>query len=108
MWNSLGLTLKAQGHFEEAVDAYDQALRIRKAELGEAHADVAQTMNNRALALKAAGHFDAAASEFEATAEVMASVHGPGHRRTSSALKRASSSRRMSLKSIDPSALPAE
>ena len=42
-------TAEKQGRYDEALEAYEDALRIQRAKLGDDHPDVAATRNNLGL-----------------------------------------------------------
>lgn len=62
VWNNKGASLAALGHFEEAIQCYDQALTIDRLSY--------QTWNNKGSALSALGFSDEAMECFEKSLEI--------------------------------------
>ena len=62
--NGLGLTLVAQGDYQEAENLYDDSMQIRIKLLGEEHPDVSDSLNNIGLLHDMTGNYQKAESLF--------------------------------------------
>jgi tetratricopeptide (TPR) repeat protein len=56
----MALVFKEQGKLDKALETYEQALEIKKANLGPRHTSVAVTLNNMANVFEMQGKLDKA------------------------------------------------
>ena len=76
MWLS---NLDAQGRYQEAEPLFRKALEIRRAALGEAHADTAASYNNVAFNLNAQGRYAEAEPLYRKGLEIRRAALGEAH-----------------------------
>jgi tetratricopeptide (TPR) repeat protein len=69
-WNAKGLKKAKLGHWQDALNCWDNALEIRIQVLGTQHLDVANTFNNRGIALGKLHRFEAALSSLEQALQI--------------------------------------
>jgi hypothetical protein len=72
----VGNHLKSLGDYPRAKGYYDQALRIRQAELGEAHPNTVVSVNDLGFVLKDMGRYAEAQPYFERALKTNRTVHG--------------------------------
>lgn len=72
----VGNHLKSLGDYPRAKGYYDQALRIRQAELGEAHPNTVASVNDVGFVLKDMGRYAEAQPYFERALKTNRAVHG--------------------------------
>jgi CHAT domain-containing protein/tetratricopeptide (TPR) repeat protein len=77
--NALGEVRRAQARYAEAEALGTQALRIRRAALGDRHPDVAETLSNLALLYRDLGDTDRAARHAEEGLAVLEATVGQEH-----------------------------
>jgi tetratricopeptide (TPR) repeat protein len=77
--NYLGLVHHVRAEYEQAEQAYKQALAIRVAALGEIHPDVAQSMNNLAEVYRAQRRYKEAVPLYNQAIEIWEESLGPDH-----------------------------
>jgi tetratricopeptide (TPR) repeat protein len=77
--NNVGVLAYLQGHYDDAVVAHEQALKLRAALLGEQHPQVARTHSNLGAALRGQGRLDAAAGEYRRALAIEEAVLDPTH-----------------------------
>ena len=77
--NELGVTLNAQGRYDEAGPYYRKGLEISERVLGLEHPDTAASYNNVGSNLNAQGRYDEAEPLFAKAAEIMTRVLGENH-----------------------------
>jgi tetratricopeptide (TPR) repeat protein len=68
--NNLADVFTAQGKLDKALETYEQALEIKKANLGPRHTSVADTLNNMAGVFTAQGKLDKAFETYEQALEI--------------------------------------
>ena len=61
----MGIVYQRQGRYDEALKELKEALRIRRAALGDDHPDVAATRNNMGVVYRSQGRYDEALKEYE-------------------------------------------
>jgi tetratricopeptide (TPR) repeat protein len=75
-WNAKGLHKAKKGSWESALVCWENALEIRQQVLGEAHPDVANTLNNLGIACGKLGRVDDAIYHLERALEIRAKHYG--------------------------------
>jgi tetratricopeptide (TPR) repeat protein len=78
---ALALAYTKQGKLEEAEDVYEQVMRIKEAEYGPRHWEVARTLHHRCLLLLSKGpeFFPAALQLAESLVEMVQEARGAEH-----------------------------
>jgi tetratricopeptide (TPR) repeat protein len=74
-----GSLLHDEGELEKALETYEQALEINKANLGPRHTSVADTLNNMAGVFYMQGKLDKALETYEQALEINKANLGPRH-----------------------------
>ena len=77
----LGSTLRAQGRYDESLDAMHEALTILQREVGPEHINVGITHGNMAVAYTLTGDLEAAEANSLRALEITAAALGPEHSR---------------------------
>ena len=65
MLNNMAGVFEAQGELDKALETYEQALEINKANLGPRHTSVANTLEGMGIVFKAQGKLDKALETYE-------------------------------------------
>ncbi|MCB9754042.1 MAG: tetratricopeptide repeat protein [Myxococcales bacterium] len=78
-YNSLARALYYQHRFDEALALHQEALRIRRAQLGEQHPDTATSYNNIGAVYRAMGDNERALEQFERALEIRRATVGEQH-----------------------------
>ncbi len=74
-----GCCWKNEGEVDKALETYEQALEIKKTNLGPRHTSVANTLNNMAIVFEAQGKLDKALETYEQALEIKNANQGPRH-----------------------------
>ena len=83
----------AQGEHDEALAAWQDALRVRVASLGLEHPSVADTLYSIGQVYEDWSQYESAADNFERCTSIYAAAYGPDHSETLDARHRAESAR---------------
>ncbi len=84
--NNLALLYESMGQYDRALPLYEDALEIRKSELGDRHPDTAASLNNLALLYYSMGQYDRALPLYEDALEICKSELGDRHPSTATSL----------------------
>ena len=77
--SNMGQVLQAQGSYARARECYEESLQIRKAALGERHADVAVSLCCLGYVCQAEGRYEEALRYFEEDLQITKSALGDEH-----------------------------
>ena len=86
-YNDMALVYENQGKYEDALAAYQKALDIRIAALGDKHPDVGTTYYNMASAYSDCKKTAQARAYYQSAAAVYKDCYGPEHEETLDALQ---------------------
>ncbi|MEM6784885.1 MAG: serine/threonine-protein kinase [Bacteroidota bacterium] len=84
--NNLSILLRRQGRADEAFEAQSEALRLRRAALGDDHPDVAQSLTGLAILHYGRGAADESTRLFHEALDVSRAAYGPDHPQVASML----------------------
>ncbi len=77
--NQQVMALYQSGRYDEAIELAEEALALRRQVYGDAHPDVATSMNNLALLYHTQGRYDGAESLYEEALALYRQVYGDSH-----------------------------
>ena len=77
--NNIAVVLWKQGKLAEAMELYQEVLRVRVATLGPEHPDVAATYLNMGAACNEMGKYVEAIEYYSSALSIFEKVHGPDH-----------------------------
>jgi tetratricopeptide (TPR) repeat protein len=77
--SNMANVFQEQGALDKALETCEQALEIKKANLGPRHTSVAETLNNMAVIFEAQGKLDKALETYEQALEIKKANLGPRH-----------------------------
>ncbi len=86
MMDLMGTTYAALGLYDESIPLLEQALELRKSLLGEAHIDLALSLNNLAIVMKDKGEYDAAEPLYRESLDMRRRLLGNDHSDVSESL----------------------
>jgi tetratricopeptide (TPR) repeat protein len=77
--NNLALVYRTQGRYDEAIEKYEEALRIGKKTIGSEHSDYAARLNNLANVYQSLGRYDEAIEKYEEALRIGEKTTGRAH-----------------------------
>lgn len=78
-WNNLATAQESLGHYEAALQSFDQALKLRRSTDGEMHPDYASTVNNLAFLHMELGRPGEATEHFQKAVTIWREILPPQH-----------------------------
>eukprot|EP00958_Prasinococcus_capsulatus_P000639 scaffold49_cov409-Prasinococcus_capsulatus_cf.AAC.39 len=85
LMDNLGIALRKNGEYDEAVALHEKALELRKLHLGSGHSLAAQTLGNLGIALRERGDIERSIAILSQALEALVNKLGPMHRLTAGA-----------------------
>ncbi|MGH1340214.1 MAG: tetratricopeptide repeat protein [Nannocystales bacterium] len=77
--DNLGVTIRALGRFDEALEVHEEGLTLREAALGPVHPQLARSLTNTAAAYIELAKFEEADARYARALEIREQVLGPNH-----------------------------